>query len=120
MTVPLRARAGLAAALCAALALAAAPDWVRANDGMRGPGAAATPQPPLQARAPRLDGPSAEPSGVGTGLLAGAAPLLAANLVNAGSVLATTYSPTDASAPVLSLAAAWRGLPAVPGRRPSA
>lgn len=49
-------------------------------------------------------------AGFGVGMLAGVLPTLAGNQINAGSVLASTYSDVDASAPVFGLAALWRGL----------
>lgn len=60
----------LLASLAIGLAAAGAPPAARA-DSMRGPGPGAAPRPPLQRRLPGFDGPSTEPSGVGTGLLLG-------------------------------------------------
>jgi len=48
--------------------------------------------------------------GFAVALLVGALPLLVANLINAGSMLSTTYSEIDASAPRLDPAAVLRGL----------
>jgi hypothetical protein len=49
-------------------------------------------------------------AGLAAGLLVGVVPLLAANLVNTGSPLSTTYSPIDASAPRVGWSAVSRGL----------
>jgi len=44
------------------------------------------------------------------GLAIGLAPVLVADLINAGSPFATTYSPTDAQAPDFSAAVLWHGV----------
>jgi hypothetical protein len=58
----------------------------------------------------RRAGDLARAAGFAAGMLAGGLPFLAANLINAGSVLATTYAPSDAAGPDFGLAALWRGL----------
>jgi len=49
-------------------------------------------------------------AGFAVGLLIGVVPLLSANLINAGSILATTYSKIDATAPKFDPASVLRGL----------